>query len=217
MSEGFLEDVSEPCPEGRGVTIDDFVAYSPTTVYIFTPCRETWSKAGVNSRLPRVPVRTKSGEIVRGKDGKPITILPTTWLDHNRAVEQMTWCPGYPMLIKHRLVVAGGWIERPEVTCFNHYRPPRITEGDAGKAHPWIDHVRNTYPDDADHILVWLAHRVQQPQEKVNHALVLGGAQGIGKDTPVSVNCSGTAAEQWDLRNLCECQLGVHRGRQVPG
>jgi hypothetical protein len=24
---------------------------------------------------------------------------------------------------------------------------------------------------------------VQRPQEKINHALVLGGAQGIGKDT----------------------------------
>jgi hypothetical protein len=30
---------------------------------------------------------------------------------------------------------------------------------------------------------MWLAHRVQQPQEKINHALVLGGPQGIGKDS----------------------------------
>jgi hypothetical protein len=29
----------------------------------------------------------------------------------------------------------------------------------------------------------WVAHRVQRPQEKINHALVLGGNQGIGKDT----------------------------------
>lgn len=34
-----------------------------------------------------------------------------------------------------------------------------------------------------DHVIAWLAHRVQCPQEKINHALVLGGAQGIGKDT----------------------------------
>ena len=33
------------------------------------------------------------------------------------------------------------------------------------------------------HIAKWLAHRVQYPQDKINHALVLGGAQGIGKDT----------------------------------
>ena len=36
---------------------------------------------------------------------------------------------------------------------------------------------------DADHIVAWLAHRVQRPQDKINHALVFGGAQGIGKDT----------------------------------
>ena len=47
----------------------------------------------------------------------------------------------------------------------------------------WIDHVRRVYPTDADRIICWLAHRVQRPQEKINHALVLGGAQGIGKDT----------------------------------
>src|SRR5205085_8626779 len=32
-------------------------------------------------------------------------------------------------------------------------------------------------------VVNWLAHRVQRPQEKINHALVLGGKQGIGKDT----------------------------------
>jgi hypothetical protein len=29
----------------------------------------------------------------------------------------------------------------------------------------------------------WCAHRVQHPADKINHALVLGGKQGIGKDT----------------------------------
>ena len=43
--------------------------------------------------------------------------------------------------------------------------------------------MHKVYPDDADHIINWLAHRVQRPQEKINHAVVLGGAQGIGKDT----------------------------------
>ena len=31
--------------------------------------------------------------------------------------------------------------------------------------------------------MLWLAHRVQRPYEKINHALVLGGKPGIGKDT----------------------------------
>ena len=39
--------------------------------------------------------------------------------------------------------------------------------------------------DDIEHIILWFAHRVQRPQEKLNHALVLGGEPGIGKDTMI--------------------------------
>jgi hypothetical protein len=201
----FAEDISEPCPEGRGVTIDDFVAYLPTHVYIFTPCREIWTGVSVNAVLPRVPVRTESGGLVRDQDGKPVTILPTADLDRNHAVVQMTWSPGHPMLIKDRLVVDGGWIERPDVTSFNHYRPPRIKPGDAGKAGPWLEHLYRIYPSDAEHSINWLAHRVQRPQEKINHALVWGGAQGIGKDTllePVK-----HAVGPWNFQDIIPSQL----------
>jgi Family of unknown function (DUF5906) len=43
--------------------------------------------------------------------------------------------------------------------------------------------VHKVFPDNTGHIVKWMAHRVQRPQEKINHALVLGGSQGIGKDT----------------------------------
>jgi hypothetical protein len=78
----------------------------------------------------------------------------------------------------------GGWIPRKGVRCFNLYRPPpHIVGGDPKKTAPWLKHVRKVYPAAADHIIKWLAQRVQRPQEKINHALVFGGAQGIGKDT----------------------------------
>jgi hypothetical protein len=51
------------------------------------------------------------------------------------------------------------------------------------KLGPWIEHIKKIYPDDAAHIICWLAHRVQRPGDKINHALLLGGNQGIGKDT----------------------------------
>ena len=180
---GFSAKQFDPSPEGSGVTIDDFVAYAPSHVYIFTPCREPWTGASVNTRLARMPVLTKTGKVKRDKNGNPCSIPATTWLDRHRSVEQMTWCPGYPMLIRDRLVVDGGWIKRPGVACFNHYRPSRIEPGDANQADRWLNHVHKIYPDDDDHIITWLAHRVQRPQEKINHALVLGGAQGVGKDT----------------------------------
>jgi hypothetical protein len=179
-----IEEVTQPEPEGRGVTLDDFVAYMPMHAYIFTPCREFWAGASVNARLPRVPVLDRHELPLLNALGKPITIAPTLWLDRNRPVEQMTWCPGLPMQITDRLVVAGGWIVRPEVTCFNLYRPPRLKLGEAVRADPWVNHIKSIYAeDDVAHIVRWLAHRVQRPAEKINHALVLGGAQGIGKDT----------------------------------
>ncbi len=87
------------------------------------------------------------------------------------------------MLIKDRLISEGGWIEHKSSTVFNLYRAPTIVPGDADQARPWVDHVQTIYPDDADHIIRWLAHRVQRPGEKINHALALGGAPGVGKDT----------------------------------
>jgi len=184
FDDAFTEEITEPLVEGQGVSMDDFRAYMPGHSYIFMPCCEIWPAASINGRLARVPVLNKNGKPKRRK-GKIITLLPSRWLDQNRPVEQMTWCPGLPKLIPDRLVVDGGWIERQGVTCFNLYRPPRVEMGDAAKAGPWIEHVRRVFdaPGDADHIIRWLAQRVQRPEEKINHGLMLGGAQGIGKDT----------------------------------
>ena len=202
---GFTKMAAMAPINGVGVTINDFVAYMPSHIYIYTPCREPWPASAVNSRLPPMPVLNKNGTHRRGPNGKLLYEPASKWLDRNRPVEQMTWCPGYPMMIKDRLVVDGGWIERPEVTCFNHYRPPRIELGDASKAGPWLDHVHKIYPDDANHSIMWLAHRVQRPQEKINHGLVLGGLQGIGKDTllePVKY-----AVGPWNFRDISPAAL----------
>ena len=65
----------------------------------------------------------------------------------------------------------------------NVYLPSTTVPGNAAEADPWLEHVHRVYPNDAEHIIAWLAHRAQRPAEKVNHALVLGGSQGTGKDT----------------------------------
>jgi hypothetical protein len=87
------------------------------------------------------------------------------------------------MVICDRYMAEGGWFDRPKAACFNLYRPPQITLGNPEDVAPWLDHLHYIYPDQAEHIIDWLAHRVQRPDEKLNHALVLGGPQGIGKDT----------------------------------
>ncbi len=155
---------------GVGVSLSDFHAYMPSHSYIFAPSRESWPASSVNSRIPPI--------VLTGVDGKQKTIPAAAWLDQNKPVEQMTWAPGLPMLIRDRLVSDGGWIERNEVTCFNLYRPPTIIRGNAAEADPWLDHVHKVFGDNNDHIVRWLAHRVQRPQDKINHALVLGGTSG---------------------------------------
>jgi hypothetical protein len=154
----------------NGVSLDDFHAYMPTHSYIFAPTRETWPASSVNARIPPISIGDKK-------------MSASAWLDQNKPIEQMTWAPGLPKLIGNRLVSDGGWIDRPGVTTFNLYRPPEIKLGNASRAGMWIDLVGKVYPNDADHIIKWAAHRVQHPEIKINHALVLGGKQGVGKDS----------------------------------
>ena len=155
----------------HGITLGDFVAYREQHNYIFKPTRATWLASAVDDELP--PVRLPSGK----------AMAASKWIAHNQAVQQITWAPGEPELIDGRLTSDGGFIERDGVSVFNLYRAPLPAQGDAAKAGRWTEHVRHVYPDDADHIIMFLAHRVQRPQEKINHALLLGGGQGIGKDT----------------------------------
>jgi hypothetical protein len=168
---------------GEGVSLADFRAYMPAHSYIFTPSREMWPAGSVNARISPVPILNKKGEPILDKAGNQKSMSASAWLDKHKPVEQMTWAPGEPMLIPNRLISDGGWIERIGVTCFNLYRPPTIELGTEAEAGPWLAHFTNVFPDDAEHIIKWLAQRVQRPQKKINHALVLGGNQGIGKDT----------------------------------
>jgi hypothetical protein len=91
------------------------------------------------------------------------------------------------------------------VKVFNLYLPPTLRRGDASKARLWLDHVRRIYPDDASHLIAWLAHRVQRPGEKINHAIVLGGPQGIGKDS--ALEPAKRAVGPWNCDEVSPTQV----------
>jgi len=187
----------------EGVNLTDFYAYMPAGNFIFAPSREFWPGKSVNSRVPAQKALDKRGQPIK-RDGEIVYIAASQWLAKERAVEQMTWAPGEPMIVEDRLISEGGWIRRPGCSCFNLYRPPIVARGDPENVGPWLDHIVRVYPNDADHIVSWLAQRVQRPQDKINHALVLGGNQGVGKDTmlePVKYavgpwNCSEVSPQQ---------------------
>jgi hypothetical protein len=148
------------------ISANDFVSHLPSHRYIFIPTGGSWPAASVDSILPKIS-----------------KMRPSQWLDRHRCVHQMTWIPGEPTLIHDRLIASGGVIERVDSMTLNLYRPPLIEPGQTDQAQPWLNHIMKIYPNDHAHIVNWLAQRVQTPWDKINHALVLGRAQGIGKDT----------------------------------
>jgi hypothetical protein len=193
-------------PQGSDkITIHDFVAYLPTHSYIFTPCREPWVRGGVNACVAPVPALDGAGQ-PKVANGKRVMLKATEWLDRNRAVQQFVWYPGETDLVADHLVVDGGFIHRKGVQIFNSYRPPRLELGDATQAGRWVEHLHSIYSEqDATHIARWLAQRVQRPSEKINHALVMGGHPGIGKDTllePVK-----HAVGPWNFQEINPAQL----------
>ena len=202
-----MSDDSTRTPGGNAaaVSFTDFVAYAPSRSCIYLPCKTPWPNASVDTRLPRMPLLDGRGKPVVDGKGKPKTIAASEWLEKNQSVEAFTWIPGEPEFIKDKLAVDGGWVRKPGATTLNTYRPPEIVPGDAGKAQRWVDHWRKLYRDDTEHLLAWMAARVQRPEVKPNHAIVLGGQPGIGKDTLLEPLV--TAVGAWNFRDVTASQL----------
>jgi hypothetical protein len=178
--------------EASAVTLNDFHAYMKSGQYIYVPARDMWPAKSVDARVP---------PIGSGKD----TISASKWLATNRAVEQITWAPGEPEIIKDKLISVGGWLDRAGARVFNQYLPPAIVPGDPDAANKWVEHVHRVYPNDAAWVISYLAFKVQYPGTKINHALVLGGKQGVGKDTllePVK-----QAVGPWNLQEVSPQQI----------
>jgi hypothetical protein len=172
----------------RLLQVSEFVAYSPKGQAIFISTGDLWVMSSVDDRVPPQALVDSMGNPVFDADGVPKTQSASSWLVTHAPVEQMTWAPGEPQIIKDRLMVVDGWITKKAAAAFNLYQPPPALPSwaDPAKAERWLNHGRELYPDDFDHICKFFAHRRQRPQEKINHALLLGGDPGIGKDTLVA-------------------------------
>jgi len=76
-------------------------------------------------------------------------------LDKNRAVEQMTWAPGKPMVIADKLIPMVDGSIAPDARPFN-YIDHRQSSPKSGDATPWIDHIKFVFgDDDARHIILF--------------------------------------------------------------
>jgi Family of unknown function (DUF5906) len=166
---------------------DEFYAFAPTHKFIYRPSCEHWTEKSVNKRLP-----------MRGN------LQPGEWLDRHRSVTQITWWPGLPELIEGKAIRDGGMLDADSGRIFNEYRAPDRCAWCEGDVSPWLDHIELLYGDACSRIVHFFAHRVQRPEEKINHAKVLGGTPGVGKDMllkPVRFavgqwNCASITAEE---------------------
>jgi len=67
----------------------------------------------------------------------------------------------------------------------NLWRNARPAGAPGQDVRPWLRHVQRMVPDDAEreHLLNWMAFKVQYPAVKINHGVLHGGTPGSGKDT----------------------------------
>ncbi len=126
-----------------------------------------------------------------------------------RALVGITYAAGQDVIVKREGHEYG-----------NRWRNAR-PQPKAGDVTPWLRHVERLVPIDfeREHLLNALAHKVQYPGHKINHAILMGGNPGCGKDTlfapffwaiggATKTNCSLVKNEditsQWGYSLECE-------------
>lgn len=155
-----------------------FAYVVPDDAYFDLAQKQEYSRAAFNAAFRHV--RCHSMHL--NADGKAKRIEAATSYDENRVamggrmLAGITYAPGRNVLCEHIGQVFG-----------NKWRDarPMASGGDPG---PWLEHVQRLIPDDAErrHFLDALAFKVQNPGIKINHALLIGGAQGAGKDSMIA-------------------------------
>lgn len=180
---------------------DAFFYYAPAGMFIDRMTRDQWPATSVDSA-----VKWETRKVLN-TDGteKEVRTPPSKWIKKHRAVHQMSWLPGAGEVADGVVIMEAGEVPSPGNRVFNLYRPPAVIDGDARQAGKWLDHLRAIYPDDADHLCKWMAYHVQQPAGKCNHALVLIGSPGIGKDTMLEPLVHGVGP--WNFADIEPGQL----------
>lgn len=121
-----------------------------------------------------------------GEKKKKLPSVAINDVDTGLTVEGSTWWPGKPRFIHSMVISERGAMPLKGAACYNSYIPPERTAPPPGLSpEPWLAHVKKLYPDptEHEHFFDFCAHMIQKPDEKVNHGIVMAGAQGIGKDT----------------------------------
>lgn len=168
----------------RNRRYEDFIYDESQDAYWDIRAKRLLSAVSVNGAVPEEQWITK--EDGRG-NGKLISVKPSITINSahsGQRVEGATWWPGKDTFIHGLSPTPGGMKPLAGCRIFNTYdppmRPPKPKNVDASM---WIEHLRKLWTEqEVQHFIKFAAHAVQRPDEKVNHAIVLAGTQGLGKD-----------------------------------
>lgn len=172
---------------GNAITADAFVYSCEENRFIYLPTGALWQTDAVNSRVSWV----KNENFKKATD----------FIKATRAATSTCYLPAGEKLLEGVNFIDGGFKKNAGALCFNFYNPPKLQDGNAENAEPFILHVKNLMPKqsecgkyDYDQFLDYMAHRVQKPDEKPRFALLIAGEQGNGKDTAINfcVDAIGT-------------------------
>jgi hypothetical protein len=145
-----------------------------------------------------LPTRTlfKRDAVVRQIGGEAATLV-----EKEKVCSNLFWAPGLPVFLKNQAVIDGALDDFEGNNLFNLYKAPRPVEGDPEQAGFWLELGEYLFGDDLPHLLDWLAFKVQHPEQKINHAIVLGSYdQGVFKDSwlaPIQI-----AVGSWNWKNV---------------
>ena len=96
-------------------------------------------------------------------------------------VDRLTYAPGKPDVTMEQSFDTDAMLK-----CLNVWRGPDFNGQKTIDPEPWIQLVKDFCDNDPaayEHMFKWFACSVQNPGELINHALILQGHQGIGKDS----------------------------------
>mgnify|MGYP007011831581 CR=1 FL=1 len=169
----------------RRRTMEDFLYDEQQEKYWDITTGTLLGAKSVNGAIPRELWPTRAD----GRSGKLIPYQPALAIndvDTGLTVEGSTWWPGLPRFIQDYVVTERGALPTKGAICYNSYTAPDYTKLRHNQnPDRWIEHVKMLWPDplEHEHFFDFAAHMIQRPDEKVNHGVVIAGAQGIGKDT----------------------------------
>lgn len=182
----LLEQLEQAAPEDerREARVEDYLWDKSQEMYWDVNSQTLHNAAGVDGSIPQARWRVDVQDTGRGVRER---LIPPSKdilrIETNQTVESNIWWPGKPKIIKDMVVNQQGVVDAKGFRCLNLYVAPKVVKTKKS-AKLWVDHIKALWPDPVEHgfFFDYCAHMLQHPDVKCNAAIVLSGAQGVGKD-----------------------------------